>query len=239
MATTINKQRLLNQLLAAARKSCEGGAEARPVLQTFVYGLCRENATPEQADRAFRFLCERFFDWNEVRVSSTRELEEAFAGLSDPEGRAGRLVAFLQEVFETTFSFDLEALQKKGLKQAAKQLSRYQASNEYVGAWVVQRSLGGHAIPVDAPTLRCARRLGLVEGGPEDVEAARASLEHLVPKAKGPLFTDVISNLAHENCWEDEPQCAACPMAGECPTAQEAGIEAVAAVRAHARPKPR
>jgi endonuclease III len=238
MATTINKQRLLTLLFSAAKKTAEAETEPRPVLQQFIYGICREDATPQQADRAYRFLCERFFDWNEVRVSSVRELEEAFAGMSGAEARAQRLVGFLQEVFETTFSFDLESLQKKGLKQAAKQLSRYQASNDYVGAWVVQRSLGGHAIPLDPPTLRCSGRLGLVDGGPEDREAARATLEHLIPKAKGPLFTDLVSTLAHEVCWEDEPQCSSCPLASECATGQENGVESSAAVRPH-RPKPR
>src|SRR5271165_1089293 len=200
MATTINKQRLLTGLFTAAKRTGFTEPEARPVLQQFIYGLCRENASPEQAERAYRLLSERFFDWNEVRVSSTRELEEAFAGLPDAEARAQRLVTFLQEVFETTFSFDLDQLLKKGLKQAAKQLRRYQAADEYVGAWVVQRALGGHAIPVDAPTLRCVRRLGLVEGAADEAEV-RSSLEHLVPKVKGALFTDVVSALAHEACW--------------------------------------
>ncbi len=236
MATTINKQRVLNQLLATAPKSAGDGGEARPVLEQVLYALCREGATREQADRAYRHLQECFFDWNEVRVSSIRELEEAFAGMSNPDLRAQRLIAFLQEVFETTFSFDLEGLQKKGLKQAAKQLGRYQAANEYAVSWVVQRALGGHAIPLDAPTLRCARRVGLADG---DGEAeVRASLEHLVPKAKGPAFTDQVSYVAGEYCWEDEPNCPACPLAGECATAHENGVEGVAAGRSH-RPKPR
>jgi endonuclease-3 len=236
MATTINKQRLLNGVLATAPKHAGDGGEARPVLEQFIYAICREGATREQADRAYRQLQERFFDWNEVRVSSARELEEAFAGLSGPDLRAQRLISFLQEVFETTFSFDLEGLQKKGLKQAAKQLARYQAANEYAVSWVVQRTLGGHAIPLDAPTLRCARRLGLTDGG--DEAEARASLEHLVPKAKGPAFTDQVSQLAGEYCWEDEPNCPACPLSGDCVTAQENGVESVAAGRSH-RPKPR
>ena len=240
MATTINKQRLLTALLSAARKlnrASEAEQDSRPVLQQFIYGLCREDATAEQADGAYRTLCERFFDWNEVRVSSTRELEEVFAGMSNPEGRAQRLIAFLQEVFETTFSFDLDGLQKKGLKQAAKQLSRYQAANDYVSAWVVQRSLGGHAIPLDAPTLRCARRLGLLESTDEGREAARASLEHLIPKAKGPQFTDLISTVAGEHCWEDDPNCSGCPLSQECPTGHGA-CSANGASRS-ARPKPR
>ena len=36
-------------------------------------------------------------------------------GLSDPQARAERVIAFLQDVFESTFSFDLEAIQKKGM----------------------------------------------------------------------------------------------------------------------------
>jgi endonuclease III len=250
MATTINKQRLLNLLFAAGPKLARAGGDhphrqagkctgalSRPVLEECVYGLCRENATREQADRAYRRLRERFFDFNEMRVSSVRELEEAFAGLTEPEARAQRLISLLQEVFETEFSFDLDKLQKLGLKQAAKQLTRYQAADEYLGAWVVQRCLGGHAIPLDAPTLRCARRLGMVDAGQEDPEAARASLEHLVPKAKGPLFTDLVSDLAEQVCREGEPDCPACPLNAECPTAQEAGA-AVSAGRAH-RAKPR
>jgi endonuclease III len=236
MATTINKQRLLAQLFATARKESAPAAEPLSVLEQFIYGLCREDATVEQANRAFRNLVDRFFDWNEVRVSSARELEEALEDLSSAEARAQRLVLFLQEVFETHFSYDLQSLEKKGLKDAAKQLSRYQATNDYLGAWVMQRSLGGHAIPLDAPTLRCARRLGLLDGSQDDAETARTSLEHLVPKAKGPVFTDLLSNLSADYCWEDAPNCSACPMSGECPTAHENA--ALTPVRA-SRPKPR
>jgi endonuclease III len=238
MATTINKQRLLAQVFAAGKKCGLPAPESRPVLEEFIYGLCRENATPQQAERAYRNLRERFYDWNEVRVSSPRELEEAMAGLPGADVRAERLIGFLQEVFETKFAFDLEDLQKKGLKVAAKQLGRYQAANEYTCSWVTQRSLGGHAIPVDAPTLRCTRRLGLVECGPEGCESARATLEHLVPKAKGALFTDAISTLAEEYCAEEAPNCPACPLAGECATAQEAMAVSAPAPRSH-RPKPR
>jgi endonuclease III len=237
MATTINKQRLLNLLLHTAERGGSGDPEPLPVLQQFVYGLCRENATAEQADRAYHNLTTKFFDWNEVRVSSPRELEDALAGLSEPEVRAQRLLAFLQEVFETTFSFDLDKLQKAGVKQAAKQLARYQAADDYIGAWVLQRSLGGHAIPIDAPTLRCARRLGLIEPGQEGPEAVRASLEHLVGKSKGAQFTDAISDLAEEHCWETEPNCHACPMNGECPTAQEMGTANGVATRTRTKPR--
>src|SRR5262245_47772435 len=132
MPTTTNKQRVLTQLFTTLKKRyAPQDAEARPVLEQLIYAICREEATREQADQAFRHLQEKFFDWNEVRVSSVREIEEIFAPLPNPEARSQRLVSLLQEVFETTFSFDLEILHKKGLKQAAKQLGRYQATNDY------------------------------------------------------------------------------------------------------------
>lgn len=238
MATTITKQRTLNQVCTSHEGNGSTSADPLPVLEQFVYGLCRENATPEQAHLAYGRLKGEFFDWNEVRVSSVREIEEAMAGLADTDSRAQRVLSFLQEVFETTFSFDLEALQKKGVKNAAKALTRYAAASDYVGAWVVQRSLGGHAVPVDAATLRCARRLGLLEADTDDHEAARATLEHLVPKAKGTAFTDAISVVAEDHCWEDEPRCPGCPLLADCPTGQESrGAEMAAARSTRAKPR--
>ena len=35
----------------------------------------------------------------------------------------------------------------------------------------------------------------------------RASLEHQIPKAKGHQFIDLISYLAQEHCWEEDPNC--------------------------------
>jgi endonuclease-3 len=239
MAQITNKQRLLTQLFTALKNRYGTGEPvSRPVFEQLVYAICREETTRAKADRAYRALGERFFDWNEMRVSSLREIEEALAGLPDVEAKAQRLLSLLQEVFETTFSFDLEGLQKKGVKQTAKQLSRYQAVNDYAVAWVIQHALGGHAVPLDSPSLRVLRRLGLLETDQEDPETLRASLEHLIPKVRGPLFGDLVSALAEELCWETDPNCAACPLSGDCPTGQEMSREALVAGRS-GRPKPR
>lgn len=238
MPLVINKQRVLAQLFTALKKRYDAPEpEPRPVVEQFVYALCREGATRAQADRAFQNLRERFYDWNEIRVSAPREVEEALDGLPRAGPRAERLVSFLQEVFETTFSFDLEGLEKKGLKQAAKQLSRYQASSDYVVAWVLQQSLDGHAVPLDAPSLRVLRRLGLLEEEPEDPEALRTSLEHLVPKARGALFNELLSALADDLCVADNPECGSCPLAPECATGQD--VLGASHAPPRSRPKPR
>lgn len=238
MPTTINKARVLTQVFTALKKRYDPAEpEARPVLEQLLYAVVREGATREQADRAYRNLQERFYDWNEIRVSSVREIEEALDELPFADVRAQRLIGLLQEVFETTFSFELESLHKKGLKQAAKQMARYQAANDYVVAWVIQQSLGGHAIPLDEPSLRVLRRLGLIENGHEDAETLRASLEHFIPKARGPLFNDLISALADDLCQDEAPSCHSCPLLSECAFGQENGRSINAGRSARTKPR--
>jgi endonuclease-3 len=221
MATSTHKQQTLTQVLTLLKRrydSTEG--PQRPVLETLLYGILREGATPEQADAAYANLEQRFFDWNEVRVSQPAEVEAALEGLPDANVKAPRVIGILQAVFEREFCFQLDEIAKKGLKNAVKILQdKFEHATDFAIGWVVQRSLGGHALPVDAGILRCLQRLGIAEAG-DDPEALRAALEHLVPKAKGSLFNDGLSRVAREFCWEDDPHCGECPLKGDCPSAQ-------------------
>jgi endonuclease-3 len=200
MAATTNKHQQLTQALALLKKKFAIPAEPapRPVLEEVLYAILREGATTAQADAGFARLKEAFFDWNEVRVSTVPEVTEALADLPDAGPKAQRVISFLQEVFEERYSFDLSDIVKKGLKQAAKQLARYKGgATDFVVAWATQRALGGHALPLDAPTLKVLHRLGVIDDEqPEDLEAVRGSLEHIIPKAKGHEFVELFAEYA-------------------------------------------
>ena len=221
MPTSIHKQQALTQVLTLLKRrydSAEG--PARPVLETLIYGILREGATPEQADAAYANLEQRFFDWNEIRVSQPPEVAAALEDLPGADDKAPRVIGVLNAVFEREFCFKLDEIAKKGLKNAVKILQdKFEHATDFAIGWVVQRSLGGHALPVDAPTLRCLQRLNIAEAG-EDAEGLRAGLEHLVPKAKGPLFNDGLSRVAREFCFDEDPSCGECPLKGDCPSAQ-------------------
>src|SRR5262245_54994106 len=100
----VNKQTLLTQVFNRLKKTYEPlpEPEKRPVHEQLIYAICREGATRDRADAAYRNLRERFFDWNEVRVSAPAEVEEAMDGLPDSGARAERIIGLLQEVFEST-----------------------------------------------------------------------------------------------------------------------------------------
>jgi endonuclease III len=189
------KAKALTALLAGLKKVPEP-AEPRPVLEHLLYAVLRENSSRAQADDAFRALVDRFFDWNEIRVSSPHEVAAALGALPQPLAKAQRVVSLLQEVFEANYSFDLDGLPKKGVKPAARQVARYQASSDFVVAWVTLYCLDGHAIPVDLPSLAALKKLGIVEESEDNPAAVMAQLENQIPKAKALAFVELLAEHA-------------------------------------------
>lgn len=224
MLAIMNKQDLLAKALKLLDRKFPPveAVDPRPVLEEVLYAIVREGFTTEGANEAFAKFKGTFFDWNEVRVSTVPEIAEALAGVPDAGRKAQRISEVLQYVFEMYYSFDLTDLDKKGLKQAGKQLNRFTGMNDFAVAWVVQRSLGGHAVPLDDAITRVLLRLRIIEGD-DDIEAIRGTLEHLVPKASAPTFVDRISTLALTICREAKPKCGECPLKSDCPTGQDAG----------------
>ena len=228
MAATQTKPQLLLQVLNVLKKKLPAATEPekRPVMEELVYAICREGVSSAEADAAFAKLKTSFFDWNEVRVSTLPELEEALGDLPHPSQRAERIISVLQEWFELTFNFDMEEVaetaKKKGLKEGAKKLAWLKKGiNDFTLAWVIQHGLGGHAIPLDASILRVLKRLAVIDDESEEIETIRGSIEHYVPKARGLLLVELLSQHAFETCLEDEPKCSSCPLIQDCPFGQE------------------
>ena len=220
MTATGPKQAQIQTILAALKKTypADESADKLTIIEELLYSLCRSGAGRDAADKAFRQLRERFFDWNEVRVSTAEEIAEALAELPEPMPRARKIIGVLQEWFELTYSFDMEEVAQKGLKEGVKKLSRLPNIDDFSTAWVAMRGMGGHAIPLDQPALIALRRLGVIEGDETDIEAVRGGVEHVVPKAKGPLFVELVNRLAFDTCRPEGPQCPRCVLKPDCPT---------------------
>lgn len=161
------------------------------VLEHLLFACCLENAPPDTAQKAYATLDERFFDLNEVRVSTVRELAEAMHQLPDAEAAAGRLKRVLQSVFESHYAFDLESLRKLNLGQAIKRLEKYDGTDPFCTAYVTQVALVGHAISVNQGALDALVVIGAIS---ED-EAAKhkvPGLERAIPKNKGAEFASLL-----------------------------------------------
>ncbi len=85
---------------------------ARSVFEQLVFACCLEDAHHDRAEEAYAALEPNFFDWNEIRVTTIRELSEVMACLPAPPAAANRVKRVLQSTFESTYSYDLEDLHK-------------------------------------------------------------------------------------------------------------------------------
>ncbi len=164
------------------------------LLDSLLFAACLENAHYDAAVQAFETLKGAFFDWNEIRVSTVKELSEVISHLPAAADAASRVKGILQSVFESDYSFDLEHLKKQNLGVAVKRLQKLQGGTPFVVAYATQMSLGGHAIPIDKGTLGVLYVIGVIS----ETEAESGNvpgMERAIPKSKGQEFAALLHEL--------------------------------------------
>jgi endonuclease III len=166
----------------------------RSVLEHLLFACCLENAHYPAAEESLAALAHNFFDWNEVRVSTVRELGEAMPSLPDPSAAAARVRRVLQSIFEATYSFDLEDVKKQNLKPAVEHLQKIDGMTHFCRDYVVHAALGGHAIPLDSGAFDVLRIVELVSAK-EAAARVVPGLERAVAKNDGAEFASLLHQL--------------------------------------------
>jgi endonuclease III len=167
---------------------------SRSVIEHLLFACCLENAPYDATEEAFAALSHNFFDWNEVRVSTVRELAEEMPRLPDPTLAAQRIKRVLQSIFDATYAFDLEDLHKLNLGPATEKLGKLDGSTPFSVAYVVQAALGGHAIPVDQGVIKALEAADMITS--EEIQAGQINgLERAITKPKGCEFASLLHQL--------------------------------------------
>lgn len=195
---SVDKQELCKKLQAQIKKHYGSLAPLKtelPVLETLLYALCLEDATPAEAEQAYARILNGFHDFNEVRVSSIYELEAVFQGMTEPGWRALRLKNVLQFVFESTFSFDFDGLKRKPQDQAVKALTKINHLSPFARNYTLQMALGVHVVPIDRRMHDALAWLGLAD--PEaDLDTNSDALRSAVRKSEAATFCSHVRALA-------------------------------------------
>lgn len=193
-----NRTTIINKLYKVLKKHFKPFKPAEmAVVDTLIYACCLENAFPDAAEAAFQSLKDVTFDLNELRVTGTGELAQVMKLLPHPRRAAHNLKRALQSVFESQYSYDLEHLRKQKLGQSAQLLQKYEGTTPFVVNFVLQHSLGGHAIPVDRGTLECLYIVGVISEQ-EKKDWATPGLERAIPKNRGFEFASLLHQLGAE-----------------------------------------
>lgn len=167
----------------------------RTVLEHMIYGAVLEDSTFEAADDAFAKLQENFYDWNEVRVTTRKELAELLKSVSRPAEAAARVKRSLHGVFEKYYQFDLEFLKKENLSKAIIAMESFSGMSAFTIAYTAQNGLSGHSIPIDQSFMNLMYAIGAIDET-ELRDRKITGLERTIPKAKGVEFTVLVHQLA-------------------------------------------
>jgi endonuclease III len=194
-----NRPALLNKIRLALRKKYKPAVPRgeQPVLETLLFACCLENTPHDTAERVFSTLRTSFFDWNEIRVTTVKELSEVLHMLPDASAAAANLKGVLQSTFESEYSFELESIKKKNLGDAIKRLNKLEGVSPFVIAYATQVSLGGHSIPIDRGALGALYVLGAITEA-EYAAHSVPGLERAIPKNKGVEFGMLLHELSAE-----------------------------------------
>jgi hypothetical protein len=197
MTALANRAEKFNKLYKVVKKYYQPvlSPANRTVLEHLVYACCLEDSTYEAADEVLAKLQVDYFDWNEIRVTTSLELAELMKGLHDPLAAAGRLRKVLHGLFESKYSFDAEFLKKENLGKAIEQLEKYKGISPFVVATVAQLALSGHSIPIDQALLSLMYTIGAISEE-EKKQGKIPGLERTIPKNKGPEFASLVHQLA-------------------------------------------
>ena len=161
---TPNRSALIARTLKVLRKHYKPvpPPKDRSLFEHLLFACLLEDSPHEAAEQVFNALKQDYFGWNEVRVSTIRELTDALKPLVNPAESAARLKQTLHSVFESVYEFDIETLKKQNIGQAAKHLQKYNGTTPFVVAYVTQNALGGHSIPLNRGALITLHTVGVI-----------------------------------------------------------------------------
>jgi hypothetical protein len=196
---TPNRASLINRTIKVLKKHYKPVAppKDRPLFEHLLFACLLEDSPHETAEQVFETLKRDYFGWNEVRVSTIRELTDVLKPLVNPAESASRLKQSLHAVFESVYEFDIETLKKQNIGAAVKQLQKYNGTTPFAVAYVTQHALGGHSIPLNRGALIALHTVGVISEDEFD-KGVVPGLERAVSKNKGAEIGSLLHQLGVE-----------------------------------------
>lgn len=176
-----------------------------PIEQLILAALGQE-ASIANARKALNALNHDMVDYNELRVSTPAEVSNSI-GRIIPRSvqRARTLLRLLNAVYQAEYEVSLENLKGRGVRDIKAYLDALEGMTPYVSASLLLWSLGGHAIPVNEPTLAFLREQDLVHPEAEAAEV-QAFLERHISAADAKAFTMDLEAHAAKNGGKPAPR---------------------------------
>ncbi len=194
-----DKQKITKKLITELKKHYKGSPpkQDRSVFETLLFSACLEDSNYQEAEAAYSRMLEKFFDLNEIRVSSVLEIEEALGDIHDANWKALRVREVLQFVFEKYYAFDVEVMRRKTQDAANKELMSIPHLSTFMRDYTIQNALSAHVLPVDHFMGRTLKWLALAQKKDTDEQAADA-IKAGIKKSDGQQFCYLLKSVSSD-----------------------------------------
>jgi endonuclease-3 len=201
--------------------------ERSSLLEQLLFELLASANPVTNARKCLRDFREAYVDWNEVRVSSVREIQETLDRARIEA--SGETAALVKSVLDRTFNelcrVDLDHLRSEGAEKARKFAARLDMLKPHEREYFLVAAGFETAPPLDPATERACERLGLFR--PEDPPAKRRrALESAVESGAEALrLHHLLVEHGKKLCTATDPKCAKCLLQTDCDFFRTAGEE--------------
>ena len=190
-------------------------ARSDPLVE-LITTILSQNTNDTNRDRAYRSLMDRFGTFEGIKDAPTEEIAEAIkiGGLHNQ--KSIRIKNVLERITEERGSLDISFLADLSLDRAMSWLLSFPGVGRKTAGIVMLFSFGKPYFPVDTHIKRVTHRLGLV-GEKDDPHKRMNGLLPEDPALMQRLHLQLI-RLGREVCHPRKPDCARCPLLGQCPS---------------------
>jgi endonuclease III len=216
----ITREARLKQVLQKLEKAYGKTVQPKKAQSTadfLVYLLLARKHAPEVAERSFNSLKTDFVDWNEVRVSSVREigLSMKMKDSASKEAEARAVRECLVQMFRKKNNLSLEFLEELEFEKGVKALASFGEIDLATSVQVALHVDGRAGIQNIPHVLRVSRRVGLVEKR-FGAARARTALTTLVSANDLQRFHRLMILVGEDTCQVKVTRCAECCLGEVC-----------------------
>ncbi|MCQ8185131.1 hypothetical protein [Parvularcula maris] len=211
----------LTQLLPPKRQE-----PATNPLDQLLYGVVSQGLSSSGATACYKRIRQRYPSFVSMRDADPEVLRTLLVGVPAAALKAAALPEILRLVEETSGVLSLDALRRLDTEMALRFLTKLPRVNDDIAISVL-RFTGAERVvmQVDRDVARPMRRLGLSEPAAPLSALPRQLIERAPVSWRSSDFAELsrgLGTVAGRWCHQARPDCAHCPLASLCPTAERA-----------------
>lgn len=183
-------------------------------LDMLIATILSQNTNDQNSFKAYQNLKNYFNDWEEVKNSDIKIIEEKIkiAGLGNQ--KANTIKSLLDELHKNNKDYSLKNLSELNNEKSIQYLTQFKGVGVKTASCVLLFSLNKNICPVDTHVHRTLNRIGIVKTNSPDKTFFEIN-KNFPPKIAHSFHTNLI-RLGREICKPKNYKCSICPLLEIC-----------------------